>query len=69
MSKIELSISTSQHCELLDITEEIKDLVCESGVIDGIYLVYSPPTTAGITINENADPSVVLGIWYGSGWL
>ena len=54
----EISISSSSKSELIDITKLIKDYVKEIGVISGICLVYCPHTTAGITINENADPDV-----------
>jgi len=60
LSLAELSISTPQHCDFLDITEEVMQVVRESGVSEGICIVYSPHTTAAITINENADPSVVI---------
>ena len=43
----------------LDISIEIKKVVRESGVVKGLCNVYIPHTTAGITINENADPDVV----------
>jgi secondary thiamine-phosphate synthase enzyme len=42
----------------VNITDEVTDAVRKTGVTDGILLVYCPHTTAGITINENADPSV-----------
>ena len=44
--------------ELKDISGLVNDCVGESGIQNGIVLVYTPHTTAGITINENADPSV-----------
>ena len=43
---------------MVDITVAVARLVRESGVAEGICQVYSPHTTAGITINENADPDV-----------
>lgn len=55
---IEIRISTTSRTELLDITGEVQKAVAESGVRDGVCHVYVPHTTAGITINENADPSV-----------
>ncbi|VAW34723.1 UPF0047 protein Bsu YugU [hydrothermal vent metagenome] len=58
-STAELALSTSQHCEFLDITGKVEAVVRESGVTGGICIVYSPHTTAAVTINENADPSVV----------
>lgn len=54
----EIRISTTSRTELLDITSEVQKAVAESGVRDGVCHVYVPHTTAGITINENADPSV-----------
>lgn len=49
----------SSRMEMKDITEQIKKDVKESDVEEGIVVVYTPHTTAGITINENADPDVV----------
>lgn len=43
---------------LIDITSEIREAISESGVMEGICVVYCPHTTAAITINENADPDV-----------
>ena len=48
-----------------NITSQIKSVVEESGVKDGICVVFSPHTTAGITINENADPDVVRDMLIG----
>ncbi len=59
MSKLEsIDVQTGTHLEFVDITGAVKDFVGCSGVNDGICLVYTPHTTAGITINENADPAV-----------
>ncbi len=46
----------------MDITAEIRKVVGESGVASGVCHVYCPHTTAGITINEHADPAVVADI-------
>ncbi len=54
-----LEIKTSQHTQMLDVTDKIRQAVRSSGVKDGICLVYVPHTTAAVTINENADPDVV----------
>lgn len=54
-----LEIETDQHQEFVEITERIEKKIKESNVKEGIVLVYCPHTTAGITINENADPDVV----------
>jgi len=43
----------------IEVTGNVRDLVRESGVRNGLCVVYCPHTTAGITINENADPDVV----------
>jgi len=53
-----LDIKTSKREELIDITPLLRDFVKSSGVSNGILFIYSPHTTCGITINENADPSV-----------
>jgi secondary thiamine-phosphate synthase enzyme len=55
---ITLSITTSRQTEFLDITREVEKAVLNEQVSDGLILVYVPHTTAGITINEGADPSV-----------
>jgi secondary thiamine-phosphate synthase enzyme len=54
----QISVSTRSRTELVDITSEVQQAVAESGVQKGLCYVYVPHTTAGITINENADPSV-----------
>jgi len=50
-------LSTSKE-GLIDITAEVTEAIAESGVNEGICIVYCPHTTAAITINENADPDV-----------
>ncbi len=51
-------ISTETRVQLIDITERIRDVVSEKGWKDGAVLLFVPHTTAGITINEGADPDV-----------
>ncbi len=58
MNTVQLSVSTTSHTELKDITAEVRKIVSESDVSSGICHVYVPHTTAGVTINEDADPSV-----------
>jgi secondary thiamine-phosphate synthase enzyme len=53
-----LSVKTSARTELIDITSKITRLVEESGVSEGRCMLYVPHTTAAVTINESADPSV-----------
>jgi secondary thiamine-phosphate synthase enzyme len=57
-----LTVKTHAQTELVDITAEVERRVAESGVQQGLCLVYVPHTTAGVTINENADPSVRLDL-------
>ena len=53
-----LSISTKKRMEFIDITSEVQKVVDKEGKKEGIIFLYVPHTTAGLTINENADPSV-----------
>ncbi len=53
-----LEISTRETNQILEITNEVKQAVRDSGVKEGICIVYTPHTTAAITINENADNDV-----------
>lgn len=53
-----LEIKTAKATELIDLTASIQELVHTHGPMDGVCYVYVPHTTAGVTINENADPSV-----------
>jgi secondary thiamine-phosphate synthase enzyme len=48
--------------ELIDITADVMKTVSESGVQEGICIVFTPHTTAAVTINENADPDVTSDI-------
>lgn len=57
-----MSIRTRSRTEFIDITSDIRSIVRDSGVRSGICHVYVPHTTAGVTINEGADPSVVKDI-------
>jgi secondary thiamine-phosphate synthase enzyme len=59
-----LSLQTSQREELIDITEQIEKAVRDSGVTSGLAVCFIPHTTAGITINEAADPDVRRDIVY-----
>ena len=54
----EITIHTTKHTELLDITGAVQEAITATGVHDGVCTVFVPHTTAGITINENADPDV-----------
>jgi secondary thiamine-phosphate synthase enzyme len=53
-----IEVKTQAREELVDITARVREELVSSGVKDGICYVYVPHTTAAVTINENADPSV-----------
>lgn len=55
----QLTVKTQQRDQMVEITREVQHLVDEQGLTDGSVIVYIPHTTAGVTINENADPDVV----------
>ena len=57
-----INIPTHKKEDLVDITQQVKETVNSSGIETGICCVYVPHTTAGVTINENADPSVKTDI-------
>jgi secondary thiamine-phosphate synthase enzyme len=53
-----LTLKTHSRTEMLDITADVQRALAACGVRDGICVVHVPHTTAGVTINENADPAV-----------
>ncbi|MCD6117101.1 YjbQ family protein [bacterium] len=57
-----LSINTTARTQLLNVTNLIEDVLDKSGVKEGLCILWVPHTTAGVTINENADPDVVRDI-------
>jgi secondary thiamine-phosphate synthase enzyme len=59
-----IHIKTTCSNEMIDITRRLDSLVCMSNIKEGIAVIYTPHTTAAITINENADPSVTKDILY-----
>lgn len=58
-------VRTTRPEEFIDITETVRQAVRSRGILEGIAVVFVPHTTAGVTINENADPDVVLDILKG----
>lgn len=58
----ELTVQTPQREILMDVTAQVQDAVRNHGYQDGMLVVFCPHTTAGLTINENADPTVVRDI-------
>ena len=53
-----LQILSRKQVELIDVTREVCAAVREQGIADGLAVVFTPHTTAAVTINENADPDV-----------
>ena len=62
MPTVTISIKTSHHEQFVDITMQVQQKVTEIGATDGICTIFSPHTTAGLTINEHADPAVARDI-------
>jgi secondary thiamine-phosphate synthase enzyme len=58
----EISVSSESREEFVDITRSVENIVKKSGAREGFCIVYVPHTTAGVTVNENADPSVCRDI-------
>ena len=57
-----IKVKTTSRIEFVDITTLVRDAVARIGVNEGLAIVYVPHTTAGVTINEAADPAVVQDI-------
>ncbi len=57
-----LEVLTRERTQLLDITAEVERIVSQSGIEEGTAKIFVPHTTAGLTINENADPTVIEDI-------
>ena len=55
----DITLRTKYRNEMIDITAEVETTLQSTGMTEGICLIYCPHTTAGITINEGADPDVV----------
>ena len=60
-----IPVKTGGQCTFTDITEQVAGAVRKSGVSEGICCVYVTHTTAGVTINENADPDVPVDVLAG----
>ncbi len=57
-----LSVRTASRIEMVNITDKVQELVRASGIEEGVCHIFQAHTTAGLTINENADPSVASDI-------
>ena len=55
---LQFTVTTSLRSEMIDVTGQVQALVRQSGIRSGMCQVYVPHTTAAVTINENADPTV-----------
>lgn len=58
----EIQLRSTKRVELIDITQKVQEVVAASGVTDGVCFIFVPHTTAAVTVNEHADPSVVHDI-------
>jgi len=58
----EITVRTNRRNEFIEVTGEVEKIVEKSNIKDGFVILYVPHTTAGVTINENADPSVKADI-------
>ena len=54
-----LEVQTKHRSQMIELTGRVSQLIAQSNVRSGSVIVYVPHTTAGVTINENADPDVV----------
>ena len=59
MATMTLDLQTRARGEMIDITGRVQAAVRQAGVSEGLVTVWVPHTTAGVTVNENADPDVV----------
>ncbi|MDJ0667027.1 MAG: secondary thiamine-phosphate synthase enzyme YjbQ [Desulfobacterales bacterium] len=55
---MEFKVKSGSRTQLIDITSDVQAALREAGVRDGLCMIYVPHTTAAVTINENADPTV-----------
>lgn len=62
MYKTSFTLKSSRYLELVDIHQHIVKAVADSGITDGVCIVFNPHTTGAITINEGADPTVQTDI-------
>ena len=57
-----IEITTRARSEVVDITRQVQEAVSRAGIKQGLAVVYSPHTTAGVTVNEHADPDVMADV-------
>jgi secondary thiamine-phosphate synthase enzyme len=54
-----ITVQTDRRCDMIDVTDRVQQIVSDAGIKTGYVICYVPHTTAGVTIQENADPDVV----------
>lgn len=65
MQTAELNISTNRRTQFVSVTGQIEGIIANNQWLDGVLTLFVPHTTAGITINENADPDVARDMeWF-----
>lgn len=62
MTASSFEVPTSSRSQMVDVTGRVREAVRSSGVSEGVCVVYVPHTTAGVTVNEAADPAVAQDI-------
>ena len=62
-------VQTTEHEQMVNITDQVQKAVQELGVTDGVVTVFTPHTTCGVTINENEDPNVAADLLHQLGVL
>lgn len=65
MKTLEIQVRSRRRCELIDISAQIERALAQLGGHNGTLTLFTPHTTAALTINENADPDVVIDMLYG----
>jgi len=62
MTSVSISVVTDRTEQFVDITDQVQEAITEIGATEGVCTIFSPHTTAGLTINEHADPAVAYDI-------
>ena len=60
-----ITVQSRHQNEMIEISDQVRSAVARSGIRNGLALVFTPHTTAAVTINENADPDVVTDMLHG----
>ncbi len=65
MKIIEITLRSTGRCQMLNITADVEQVLRDQQLDNGVLTIFTPHTTAAITINENADPDVIRDILHG----